>query len=121
MSAKPATAEKNVVTLIRQGIGREEYSLSEGATLADLLRQARARAEDVTISIDGRPLEGLVPLPPGAIVTLTPRPKPVNLGWIQTYGMFRDDPLFQEMVEASRAIREADREAARTETGDDDA
>jgi hypothetical protein len=122
--AKPKPAKKNGValTLIRQGIGREDYTLPEGATLADLLGQARACADDQTVMINGRPIEEFVSLSPGAIVTLVPRPKlAVDERWRSTFGMFKDDPLFQEMVDAGKAIREADREAARRQAEDEEA
>ena len=74
MSAKPATTEKNEVTLIQQGVGRQEYTLPEGATLAELLQKAQAQAEGQSIYIDGKPLEEQFTLQPGMIVTVvTPK------------------------------------------------
>jgi hypothetical protein len=123
MGTDATTAKTTSVTLVRLGDGSktEEYTLPEGSTLADLLRQAQVRTTDQLVWIDGKPLEEFVILPPGTTVTLVPKPEPVpfNDRWRETFGMFKDDPTFQEMVEAGRAFREADREAARKEAGDE--
>ena len=54
-----------------------------------------------------------VVLRPGTIVSVVPRPQRERdksvLG--ETVGMFQDDPLFDEMVEAGRAYREAEQAA----------
>ncbi len=123
MSAKPVTAEKNGVTLIRDGVGREEHTLPEGATLADLLREAQAAETPHVTTINGRSIEEFLVLQPGMIVTITPVISgPITKdSWRETVGMFKDDPHFQEMVDAGRAIREADREAAQKEAEDDEA
>jgi len=117
MSAKPATAEKNGVTLIRLGVGKQAYALPEGATLADLLRTAQVQAESQAIYIDGRPIEEHLVVQDGMVVTIVPKPKNAATDdrWRETIGMFADDPTFQEMVDAGRAIREADRKAAQDE------
>ena len=53
----------------------------------------------------------------GMLITIMPEPAgtPRMRSWLDTVGMFADDPDFEEMVEAGRAIREADRQAAREE------
>jgi hypothetical protein len=123
MSTEPVTAGKNAITLIRDGGGREEYTLPEGATLADLLRAAQAADTPQVTTINGRSIEEFLVLRPGMVVTITPviRKAVTKHSWRETFGMFRDAPLFQEMVDAGRAIREADREAARKEAEGDEA
>jgi hypothetical protein len=44
---------KNVVRLVRPGVGVRTYRLQQGATLADLLRRAAATATNQVIFIDG--------------------------------------------------------------------
>jgi hypothetical protein len=112
---------KKGVTLIRERVGREDYTLPEGATLADLLRAAGAGDAPHVITIDGRSIEEFLVLRPGMVVTLTPvLSKAVTRdSWRETVGMFKDDPHFQEMVDAGRAYRESLREAAR-EAEDDE-
>ena len=114
MTAKPSTTEKNGVTLIRQGVGREEYPLPEGATLAELLHSAQTQIEGHTIYIDGKPLEEQFTLQPGMIVTLVPRPTtaPAPGSWREGIGMFNDDPTFREMVEAVEKSREAEKDCS---------
>jgi sulfur carrier protein ThiS len=112
MSARPATTEKTEVTLIRQGVGREEYTLPEGATLADLLRKAQAQKEGQVIYIDGKPLEEQIILRPGMIITtVTMKGKAArDEPWRESIGMFHGDPEFRELVEAVEAAREAEKD-----------
>ncbi len=119
--AKPKAAEQTGVTLIRERLGREDLTLPEGATLADLLRAAGVGDAPHVITIDGRSIEEFLVLRPGMVVTLTPViSKAVTRdSWRETVGMFKDDPHFQEMVEAGRAYREGLREAALKEIQDD--
>ena len=114
MDAKPATAEKNGVILIRMGVGREEVILPEGATLADLLREARIEKDGQEILIDGRPLEESLVLQPGSIVTVAPGQKSDSSQpfWWRGVGMFRDDPTFEEMVKRIEARRDSERDAS---------
>jgi hypothetical protein len=114
MSAKAKKATKNAVTLIRQGVGREELALPEGATLADVLRAARVQTEDAQIYIDGRPLEQQVALQPGAVISVVPRPaRPPSLGsWQEGIGMFHGNEAFRELCEAVEKSREAEKDRA---------
>ena len=123
MSAKPATAERNGVTLIRDGAGREEYTLPEGATLADLLREAGAADTPQVTTINGRSIEEFLVLQAGMVVNITRviRKAVTKDSWRETFGMFKDDPHFQEMVDEGRAYREALREDELKEDQDDDA
>ena len=117
MDTKAATAETEGVVLLRLGVGKQEFALPAGATLADLLREAGITPDDQEIMIDGRRLEETLVLHPGTIVTVMPRPQEISRprSWRDTVGMFRGDPVFAEIVAAGRAIREAEREAARQE------
>ncbi len=116
--APVSTAKRTIgVTLYRPGTEMQTFTLPEGATLADLLREAGVEARDSGLLIDGRSIEALMTLRPGMRVTILP--EPIGAGgirsWRDTIGMFADDPDFEEMVQAGRAIREADRQAAREE------
>jgi hypothetical protein len=117
MDTKPAAAETEGVVLLRMGVGKQEFVLPGGATLADLLREAGVNTDDQEILIDGRSLEDTLVLQPGMIVTVMPRPKETGRqgSWRDTIGMFRGDPVFAQIIDAGRAIREAEREAAREE------
>jgi hypothetical protein len=108
MSPKPATAETIGVTLLRMGVGKQEFDLPDGSTLGDLLRAAGVDPQDQTVFIDGKPLEDRLVLRPGKIVSTEPHPKnaPTGGSWQDTIGMFRDDPLFEQAVAAGRAYRE---------------
>jgi hypothetical protein len=111
MSANPATANRNGVILLRLGVGKSEYDLPAGSTLADLLRAAGVEADGQEVLVDGRKLEEAVVLRPGMIVTLSPRPSgPVTRdSWRETFGMFRDDPTWPEFIERVEARRDAER------------
>jgi len=110
MSTKPKAKTKGVV-LVRSGVDSKEFVLPEGATLGDLLKESGATTGEQVVTIDGRPLEEFVALRPGMIVCIAPQPKnPGGSGsWRETVGTFRDDPTFQEMVDAGKAYREAQR------------
>jgi sulfur carrier protein ThiS len=112
MSTKPTTAEKIGVTLIHLGVGSEEYALPGGATLADLLREAQGLTNGQTVLINGKPLEEVIALQPGMTVTLIPKIESASLDnrWQESIGMFRDDPVFREMIEAVEASREAEKD-----------
>jgi sulfur carrier protein ThiS len=113
-NAKPKQGKKNGVTLtvIRQGIGRQDYALPEGATLADLLREAQTETEHEIIQIDGKSLEEHLVLKTGMIVTIVPMPgnAAADERWRETIGMFHGNESFRELVEAVEASREAEKE-----------
>jgi hypothetical protein len=112
MSTKPKKAEKTGVVLLRPGVGKQDYHLPAGATLGDLFRAANVDRETHEVLIDGRSLEDSVTLQPGAIVSVTPRPKsaPRTGSWRETIGMFKDIPEFRELVEAVEKSREAEKD-----------
>jgi hypothetical protein len=100
MSGKPAAPEKTGVTLLRMGVGKQEFDLPEGATLADLLRAAGVNPEEQAIFIDRRPLEDVIVLRRGMIVSAAPRPPksaPTRKEWRDVMGDFHDDPAFDAM------------------------
>src|SRR4051812_44137469 len=108
MSAEPSTAEKNGVILIRRGGGGGGDALPEGATLGDLLREAKLNRHDQEIFINGKLLEETPVLPPGAIVSVVPRPRIASStgSWWEGVGMFHDDPTFKELCDSVEASRE---------------
>jgi sulfur carrier protein ThiS len=114
MSTKPAAAETEGIVLLRLGVGKQGFALPEGATLADLLREAGVHTDDQVIMIDGRRLEEILVLHPGMIVTVMPRPEETSRqeSWRDTIGMFRDDPVFDEMMRMVQAERDAEKETS---------
>jgi sulfur carrier protein ThiS len=116
--ATVSTAKRSIeVTLYRPGAGMQAFTLPEGATLADLLREAGIPPSNPSLLINGQAIEAAVTLQPGVTITILPEPPgtPRRRSWRDTVGMFADDPTFEEAVAAGRAIREADRQAAREE------
>ena len=111
MSTRSSRKVKKV-TLLRPGFEAQEFSLPAGSTLADLLRAAQASAQGQEILIDGRPVEEVLALSQGAVVSLRPRPTPAAgaQSWLDTMGMFHNDPAFEEMMRAVEAEREAEKE-----------
>lgn len=103
------------VTLIRPDADSQTFTLPEGATLGDLLREAGAPMPRPRFLIDGDPIEDAVILRSGMTVTLIPEPPEAGgkRSWLEAVGLFADDPTFAEAVAEGRAIREADRRAAR--------
>jgi hypothetical protein len=92
------------------------FTLPEGASLADLLREAGVPPRDSSLIINGRSLESVLKLESGMTVTILPEPPGRRLrSWRDSVGMFADDPYFEEAVAEGRAIREAERKAAREE------
>jgi hypothetical protein len=116
MSGKPATAEKTGVTLLRIGTGKQEFDLPEGATLADLFRDACFVPEDQSVFVDGKPLEEVLVLRPGMIVSTAPKvvKNDAKAGeWSDRIGEFHDDPAFDAMMQVIHEEREAETERPR--------
>jgi sulfur carrier protein ThiS len=111
------------LTLLHPGLGPRTFTLHEGATLADLLRAAGLAIHGPNIMIDGRPIEEAMVLKSGMVITVLPElpQAPSEGSWRDTVGMFADDPDFEAMVEAGRAIREADRKSTLEELDREDA
>jgi hypothetical protein len=110
------------VTLYRTGVDLQVFTMPEGASLADLLREAGVPPRDSSLIINGRFIESILTLETGMTITILPDPPGMRIrSWRDTVGMFADDPDFEEMVEAGRAIREADRQAARAEAAREEA
>jgi sulfur carrier protein ThiS len=109
----PSTLKREAeVTLLRPDLGSQTFNLPEGATLADLLREAGGEIQAKNVLIDGRPVEEFVILNSGMAITVIPEPLGQRKrSWLDTVGMFADDPDFEEAVAAGRAYREADRHA----------
>jgi hypothetical protein len=113
-NAKQKQEKRNGValTLIQQGIGREDYTLPEGATLADLLRHTQTETERAMIFIDGKALEEHLVLKTDMIVSIVPRPRSAAADerWRETFGMFRGNEPFRELSEAVEASRKAEKD-----------
>ena len=113
MSADASTAVRQGVTLLRLGVGVQEIDLPEGATLADLLRKAGVGANGHEIMIDGRPLIEAVELKPGMIVSISAKPRhEPDPPWVATFGMFRDDPGFEDFTKRVQARRDSETEGS---------
>jgi sulfur carrier protein ThiS len=122
MGRTSTTKRRIEVTVLRPDGPSQTFTLPGRATLADLLREAGAGIRGPNILIDGRPIEEATILKSGMTITIVPEPPqpPPNGSWRDTVGMFEDNAAFREMIAAGRAIREADREAARKEAEQDD-
>jgi hypothetical protein len=79
----------------------------------DLLRQANVQRDHSEVFIDEKELAEHLVLKTGMIIRIVPGPKSVadRESWRETIGMFKDDPAFEEMMQAVWAAREAEREA----------
>jgi hypothetical protein len=110
------------VRLLRTGEDLRTYTLPAGATLADLMREANTTYRSSNLLVDGHYLESAIVLESGMLITIMPDPAgtPRIRSWLDTVGMFADDADFEEMVEAGRAIREADRQSAREQAAGED-
>lgn len=62
MSESETTTRQVLVHLITPGVGVRDYQLSEGETLADLLRQSMTPSTDQTVFVDGLPPEEFLPM-----------------------------------------------------------
>lgn len=66
----------------------------------ETLEQRVARLEEqMRVVVSGRADDGTVPPPP-------------RKDWRRTVGMFRNDPIMEEIIEAGQRIREEDRRQA---------
>ncbi len=75
MSDPKKSTERIRVHLLRPGVGAEDYQLSKGATLADLLGRSGATTKNQAVFLDGVLAEESAPLQNGSIVTIAPRPR----------------------------------------------
>jgi hypothetical protein len=107
--SKTSTAEI-LVHFIRPGVGTRDYHLSEGATLADLLRLSGVSTMNQAVFIDGVPPEEALPLRDGVVVTIVPRPRNAagDEPWRAAVPAFRDEAISREYSEAMKARREVD-------------
>jgi sulfur carrier protein ThiS len=107
MSQLGTTSPKISVHLLIPGVGVRDYHLSEGATLADLLRQSATATTDQAIFVDGLPIEENLPLREGAVVTIVPMPRnsAADEPWRAVVPAFRDEALYQEYSEILGARR----------------
>lgn len=111
MGTEQVNGKREGVTLLRPGIGTETMVLTEGSTLADLLRQAGVRPSNSSIFIDGRELAEHLVLKNGMVITVVPQAKnAATQSWRDLMGDFHDDPAFEEMMQAVQAARDAEKE-----------
>jgi sulfur carrier protein ThiS len=110
MSELGTTSLKISVHLLTPGVGVRDYHLSEGATVADLLRQSVTSTTDQAIFVDGLPIEEGLPLREGAVVTIVPKPRnsAADEPWRAVVPAFRDEALFREYSEILDARRRED-------------
>ena len=96
VSAEKGTIE---VRLLRTGQDLQTYTLPEGATLADLMREANTTYRSSNLLIDGRYLESAIVLKSGMLISIMPEPpgSPGIRSWRDTVGMFADDPDFDSV------------------------
>ena len=100
------------MTLLRQGVGKQDFHLPAGATLGDLLRAAEVNQTTQEIlhrwQIGGRCLR----LAAGNDrIDRSPARNAVRDGlWREDIGMFHDDAAFRELVEAVEKSREAEKD-----------
>jgi hypothetical protein len=111
VSVKQAGPEVSTVTVVTPGKESKTVEFAEGSTVADLLEAYDPFASAVLI--DGKEPTEFIPVKTGMVITVVPRPGNAleSHAWRETVGMFPDDELLQEMVEAGTVIREADRAA----------
>ncbi len=99
-----ASTGEILVHLVHPGVAAGDYHLSEGATLADLLRVSGISTTNQAIFVDGVPPDESLPLHNGIVVTLLPWPG--EEPWRAQIPSFRDESLFQEYTEALKARRQ---------------
>jgi hypothetical protein len=106
MSKPETTTAEILVHLVRPGLGSQDIPLSEGATVADLLR-ASGVSTSQSILVDGVPIEEAVPLIDGAIVTIAPVAPVIgqNGYWGPPITAFQDEELCREYFEILEAQR----------------
>jgi len=112
MGTEQVNGKREGVTLLRPGIGTETMVLTEGSTLADLLRQAGVKPSNSSIVIDGRELAEHLVLKNGMVITVVPQVKNAasQESWRDLMGDFHDDTAFEEMMQAVQAARDAEKE-----------
>jgi ThiS family len=115
---KASTKKRGMeVSLVRPIEGTRTFALPQGATLGDLLREAGTSLDGAKVLVDGQQIEDVFSLKSGMTITILPAPAQVssNGSWRDSVGTVQDTAAFREMIAAGRAIREAEREAARSQ------
>lgn len=110
MSELKTSTREILVHLVGPGVDERDYSLPEGATLADLLDRSGTSTEDLVVLVDGLPPEGLLPLRAGMVVTIVPGPGNAagSEPWRAAVPALRDEALAREYSEILRARRRED-------------
>lgn len=112
MSIKQVDRKTITVTLVRPGVGTKVVELTEGSTVADLLRQTGASVCHSNVFISDKDLTEYAVLQEGMTVFLVPQPKNAasEQSWRDLMGDFHDDPAFEELMQAVQAARDAEKE-----------
>jgi len=110
MNESRTSTEEILVHFVGLGVGNRDYHLSEGATLADLLRVSGVSMANQAVFIDGFPPEEAVPLRDGVAVTFVPQPRNAagDEPWRAAVPAFRDEAIAREYFEALKARRASD-------------
>jgi sulfur carrier protein ThiS len=98
-------ANRTLARLVRPGIGVQRYYLSNGATLADLLRRSKATTTNHAVYVDGVVVQESAPLHNGAVVMIVPETRNAALDepWRATIRSFQDEALFRQYTETLKA------------------
>ena len=112
VSIKQVDRKTITVTLVRPGVGTKVVELTEGSTVADLLRQTGASTCHSNVFIGDKDLAEYAVLEEGMMVLLVPQPKNAasQRSWRELMGDFHDDLAFEEMMQAVQAERDAEKE-----------
>jgi sulfur carrier protein ThiS len=99
---------KILVKIVQPGLGVQEYSLPEGATLAELLRRHGATTANQIVSVDGLIVEEKVPLHDGAVAVIVPQSRNAagDEPWRATVPSFRDEALFRQYTDLLESGRQ---------------
>jgi hypothetical protein len=124
VSIKQVDRKTITVTLERPGAGTKVVELTQGSTIADLLRQTEADACHSHVFIGDKDLTEYVVLEEGMTVFLVPRPNKAaddveggspdrsedgDRNWRDLMGDFHDDPAFEEVMRIVEAERKAEK------------
>lgn len=98
------------VVLLRPGVGRQDYALAPGSTVADLLRAAHASLENQAIFIDGRSLAESLRLQPGMVISVVPRVRNAADSWRDMMDQPDVRRALEEVMQAVNEERESEKD-----------
>ncbi len=99
---------KILVKIVQPGLGVQEYSLPEGATLAELLRRHGATTANQIVYVNGLIVEEKVLLHDGAVAVIVPQSRKIagDEPWRATIPSFRDEALFRQYTDLLESGRQ---------------